>query len=83
MYNLFLGTAKYIMKQVWLEGKTALIDKRTLKKVQAWLDSITAPSGYRSAALPIALSSQLGLEASYYLILSAQEILVTNLSLAI
>ena len=44
MHNLFLGTAKHVMKHVWLTGEDPLINKNDLKKIQSKVDTVKAPS---------------------------------------
>jgi hypothetical protein len=44
MHNLFLGTAKQIMKNVWIDSQNPLISKNDLEKIQAKMDDIKAPS---------------------------------------
>ena len=44
MHNLFLGTAKQIMKNVWIDSQNPLISKNVLEKIQAKMDDIKAPS---------------------------------------
>ena len=42
MHNLFLGTAKCVMKKIWI--KNDLITKDKMKVIQTQVDSIRAPS---------------------------------------
>ena len=44
MHNLFTGTAKHIMKNIWLDGENPLIKKNDLINIQEKLDKIKAPS---------------------------------------
>ena len=44
MHNLFLGTAKQIMKNVWIDSQNPLISKNDLEKIQAKMDDVKAPS---------------------------------------
>lgn len=44
MHNLFLGTAKHIMKNIWLGEDNAIISKENLKHIQEKVDSVKAPS---------------------------------------
>ena len=43
MHNLFLGTAKQIMKNVWTDSQNTLISKNDLEKIQGKMDDIKAP----------------------------------------
>ena len=44
MYNLFTGTAKHVMKNIWLDGESPKINKNDLSNIQKKLDNIKAPS---------------------------------------
>ncbi|XP_028416158.1 uncharacterized protein LOC114539750 [Dendronephthya gigantea] len=44
MHNLFLGTSKHLMKNIWLQGETPLIERKDLMNIQKKLDTIKAPS---------------------------------------
>uniref|UniRef100_A0A1X7VG54 Uncharacterized protein n=1 Tax=Amphimedon queenslandica TaxID=400682 RepID=A0A1X7VG54_AMPQE len=47
MHNLFLGTAKHMMKNIWLadsDGKKALLTTRDLEIIQNRVDSCVVPS---------------------------------------
>ncbi|CAH3161327.1 unnamed protein product [Pocillopora meandrina] len=44
MHNLFTGTAKHVMKNIWLDGENPLIKKNDLINIQEKLDKIKAPS---------------------------------------
>ena len=42
MHNLFLGTAKHLMKNIWLPNK--ILKQNDLKSIQELIDSMKAPS---------------------------------------
>ena len=44
VHNLFTGTAKHVMKNIWLDGDNPLIKKNDLISIQEKLDKIKAPS---------------------------------------
>ena len=44
MNNLVTGTAKHVMKNIWLDGENALIKKNDLINIQEKLDKFKAPS---------------------------------------
>ena len=44
MHNLFTGTAKHLMKNIWLDGDNPLLKKDDLCVIQEKLDKIKAPS---------------------------------------
>lgn len=44
MHNLFLGTSKYIVKNVWLGGDNPLIDKKQFTTIQDRVDNCIIPS---------------------------------------
>lgn len=44
MHNLFLGTAKHLMKNVWLNAETPIISRENLNKIQEKVDDVKAPS---------------------------------------
>ena len=44
MHNLFTGTAKHLMKNIWLNGDNPLLKKNDLSIIQEKLDKIKAPS---------------------------------------
>ena len=44
MYNLFLGTAKHLMKNIWLDGDNPVVNRINLANIQSNLDSVKAPS---------------------------------------
>ena len=54
MHNLFLGTAKYVMKQLWLEKGILALDQ--LKLIQKRVDASTAPAGISRIPRKIATS---------------------------
>lgn len=43
-HNLFTGTAKHLMKNIWLDGDNPLLKKADLSGIQEKLDKVTAPS---------------------------------------
>ena len=43
MHNLFTGTAKDVMKNIWLDAEKPLINKNDLSNIQQKLDNIKAP----------------------------------------
>ena len=43
MHNLFTGTAKHLMKNIWLDGDNPLLKKNDLCVIQEKLDKIKAP----------------------------------------
>ena len=44
MNNLVTGTAKHVLKNIWLDGENALIKKNDLINIQEKLDKFKAPS---------------------------------------
>ena len=44
MHNLVTGTAKHVMKNIWLDGVNPLIRKNDLINIQEKLDKLKAPS---------------------------------------
>lgn len=44
MHNLFLGSAKHIMQNVWLNGPNPLLSDGQLKKIQDKVDKVRFPS---------------------------------------
>ena len=44
MHNLFTGTAKHIMKNIWLDTDTPLLEKKDLLQIQNKLDKVQIPS---------------------------------------
>ena len=44
MHNLVTGTAKHVMKNIWLDGENPLIKKNDLINIQEKLDKFKAPS---------------------------------------
>ena len=44
MHNLFTGTAKHLMKNIWLDSGNPLLKKNDLSAIQEKLDKIKAPS---------------------------------------
>ena len=44
MNNLINGTAKHIMKNVWLDPEKPLLDKNTLQQIQEKMDKLKVPA---------------------------------------
>ena len=44
MHNLFTGTAKHVMKNIWLDPENPIIDKATLLDIQKKIDKVKVPS---------------------------------------
>lgn len=44
MHNLFTGTAKHLVKNIWLDSDNLLLKKNDLSAIQEKLDKIKAPS---------------------------------------
>lgn len=44
MHNLFTGTAKHLMKNIWLNNTSPVIDKNQLINIQNKVDSVCVPS---------------------------------------
>ena len=44
MHNLFTGTAKHIMKNVWLDPEKSLLDKNNLQQIQEKMDKLKVPA---------------------------------------
>lgn len=44
MHNLFTGTAKHVMKNVWLNSDKPLLEKKDLLQVQEKLDKVKVPA---------------------------------------
>jgi len=44
MHNLFTGTAKHIMKNVWLDPEKPLLDKNNLQQIQEKMDKLKVPA---------------------------------------
>ena len=45
MHNLFMGSAKHIMQNVWLKEERALLSDVNLKRIQQKVDEVQFPSG--------------------------------------
>ena len=43
MHNLYLGTAKHMMKNVWLNEKSDFISDEDFQRIQQLVDSMTVP----------------------------------------
>ena len=43
MHNLFTGTAKHVMKNVWLDPEKPLLDKNNLLQIQEKMDKLIVP----------------------------------------
>lgn len=44
MHNLFTGTAKHAMKNIWLDSEKPLLEKKNLLQVQEKLDKVKVPA---------------------------------------
>ena len=44
MHSLFTGTAKLIMKNVWLDPEKSLLDKNNLQQIQEKMDKLKVPA---------------------------------------
>lgn len=44
MHNLFTGTAKHVLKNIWMEADKPLLDKNSLLKIQEKVDKIPVPA---------------------------------------
>lgn len=44
MHNLFTGTAKHVMRNIWLDSDKPLLDKKDLLQVQEKLDKLKVPA---------------------------------------
>ena len=44
MHNLFNGTAKHILKNVWLDPEKPLLDKNNLQQIQEKMDKLKVPA---------------------------------------
>lgn len=44
MHNLFTGSAKHIIRNIWLDNSSPVIDKKSLEQMQNKIDSIEVPS---------------------------------------
>lgn len=44
MHNLFTGTAKHVMKNIWLDSEKPLLEKKNLLHIQEKLDKLKVPS---------------------------------------
>ena len=44
MHNLFTGTAKHVMKNIWLDSDKPLLEKKNLLHIQEKLDKLKVPS---------------------------------------
>ena len=44
MHNLFTGTAKHVMKNIWLDSDNPLLEKNNLLHMQENLDKVKVPS---------------------------------------
>ncbi|XP_020894762.2 uncharacterized protein LOC110233779 [Exaiptasia diaphana] len=44
MHNLFTGTAKHVMRNIWLESSSPIIEKKDLENIQKKIDKIDVPS---------------------------------------
>ena len=43
MHNLYLGTAKHMMKNVWLNDKNEFLSDEDFERIQELVDSMTVP----------------------------------------
>ena len=46
MHNLYLGTAKHMMKNVWLNDKNEFLSDEDFERIQELVDSMTVPPRY-------------------------------------
>lgn len=53
MHNLFLGTAKTMLKEIWLNEETPLFTKTVFEKIQQRVDTIKPPSAVGRIPLKI------------------------------
>lgn len=44
MHNLFTGSAKHIMRNIWLEASEPVIDKKSLDSIQEKINKVSVPS---------------------------------------
>ena len=44
MHNLFTGTAKHVLKNIWMDADKPLLDKNNLLKIQEKVDKIPVPA---------------------------------------
>ena len=44
MHNLFTGTAKHVMKNIWLDEEKPVISKKDLTKIQEKIDKVKVPA---------------------------------------
>ena len=44
MHNLFTGTAKHVLKNIWMDADKPLLDKNNLLKIQGKVDKIPVPA---------------------------------------
>ena len=44
MHNLFTGTAKHVMRNIWLDSEKPLLEKKDLLQVQEKLDKVKVPA---------------------------------------
>lgn len=58
MHNLYLGTAKYMMKNVWLNEESPLLNDEDFKKMQAAVDAMVTPQDI--GRIPGKISSNFG-----------------------
>ena len=56
MHNLYLGTSKYIMKNIWLDKDSPLIHKKDFQIIQERVDKCIVPSDMGRVPLKIASS---------------------------
>lgn len=56
MHNLFMGSAKHIMQNVWLDGAKPLLTEAQLKKIQQKVDEVRFPASLGRLPNKIAFS---------------------------
>lgn len=56
MHNLFLGSAKHVMQNVWLSEGKKIISEAQLKRIQEKVDDVQFPSGFGRLPNKIAIS---------------------------
>ena len=56
MHNLFLGTAKHVMENIWLNESNPLLSDTKLKRMQQRVDDVEFPSTLGRLPNKIAIS---------------------------
>jgi len=58
MHNLFTGTAKHVMKNIWLDDSNPIIDSKKLSDIQKKIENVKVPSS--TGCLPKKITNSYG-----------------------